>query len=574
MAKIDLTFLNPFAKYFKQGQPEQTSVNDEVTEDNAQGFSTEDEALYKSIYNYNTKSFQNAHNVYVAPLNFFDQFKTKKEKIQKYRQMEIYPEISEAIDMICDDVIISDTKGDIVHLEFKKDLPARQKKLLKKEFKYIVNDVLKAETRMWDFFRKYLVEGEQFLEIVLDDTKKNVVGVKPLASHVTFPLYKGNQIVGYMQHNANENQTDAKDIMYPKEQISYVHWGRFGDNKTDVRGYLDPAKVTYNQLKALEDAIVVYRLVRAPERRVWNVEVGRMPKGKAEEYLNNLIHKQKKQTNYNPETGMVDSSKSVQSMTEDYYFAKNEGQGTSVDTLQAGQSLGELTDVEYFLKKLYKVLKLPKNRFEDATAQYNSGMSIEREEIRFGKFIDRIQTRYKKHVLDVFIQQLRVKKYKDKFINRAIYDVKFNKSNFFNDYKEQELNNSKIDLWGNISSYVIGVDNPEGTFSEEFAFKDICLFSDEDWEKNKRLRAKELAAIEDETPDELFDPRGYDDPGIVMQQQAIAQNQGKENVELIKKGEETKDITKPSDAPSKGVGGDDKAPKPKSDDKKDEDKDE
>ncbi|GAF82463.1 unnamed protein product, partial [marine sediment metagenome] len=344
-------------------------------------------------------------NIYVAPIHFHQIFAEKVEKIKKYREMERYPEISEAIDMVCDDTIVTDAKGKIINLSFNKELPRRTEKQLKKEFDYVVNVVLKSKENMWDYFRKFLVEGEQFLELVMDGKKKKIIGVKPLASFSTFPLFKGDKIVGYMQRNLED---ETKDIMYPKNQVSYVHWGKFGNDKADIRGYLDPAIVTYNQLKALEDAVVVYRLVRAPERRVWNIEVGRMPKGKAEEYIKGLIHKHKKQINYNPTTGAVDSSKNIQSMTEDFYFAKNEGQGTTVDQLAGGQTLGEMEDVKYFMKKLYKVLKLPKNRFEDASSVYNNGMSLEREEVRFGKFIDRVQQRYKKHVLDVFIQHIKL----------------------------------------------------------------------------------------------------------------------------------------------------------------------
>jgi hypothetical protein len=206
------------------------------------------------------------------------------------------------------------------------------------------------------------------------------------------------------------------------------------------------------------------------------------------------------------ETGAIDSAQNVQALTEDFYFAKSQdGIGTTVDTLPGGQSLGELSDVNYFLSKLYKVLKLPKSRMGDSasSAQYSSGRNIEREEVKFGAFVERTQQRFEKLIMDILIQQLRIKKYDLKYIDRSIMDITFTKANFFKDFKEQELVEANLNLWTNAASYVVSVNNPTGEFSREFVMKKMLKMSDDMWNENEALRLKEQKEIKKVQLDQL-----------------------------------------------------------------------
>ena len=177
----------------------------------------------------------------------------------------------------------------------------------------------------------------------------------------------------------------------------------------DVRGYLESVIRIYNQLKSLEDSLIVYRLVRAPERRVWNIEVSRLPHQKAEEYIKGLIHKYKRKHTYNPADGSVDSSRNVQSLAEDFWFAKREGQGTNVETLASGMNLGELDDVKYFLAKMYKALQIPKTRWSPdlQPSNYSTGRELDREELKFTFFINSMQKQFKKVIKDCFMEQIK-----------------------------------------------------------------------------------------------------------------------------------------------------------------------
>jgi hypothetical protein len=156
-------------------------------------------------------------------------------------------------------------------------------------------------------------------------TGKKLIGYKVLPAHATFPIYSDKGIIiGYGQSVKN-NETGKPDVIpFTPNQVSYVNWGRYGKDLLDVRGYLEASVRTYNQLKNLEDSLIVYRLVRAPERRIWNVEVGRIPTQKADALIRKIIHKYKKQSNYNSNTGEIDQSRNVQSLAEDFWFSKRD----------------------------------------------------------------------------------------------------------------------------------------------------------------------------------------------------------------------------------------------------------
>ena len=504
------SYLNPFSKYFLQGKHEKSRRNDIMTALNAQGAS-EDDQLYDFDSKISLPDESPEGSCYVAPIHFSQIFQSKKSRIIKYREMEQYPEIGEALDIICDDAIVEDSNGKIVQLNFHKDIPPAMERIIRLEFEYILNDVIRARERLWELFRKFLVEGELFVEIVINNDKNSVIGIKPLATYNTFPVYRGNVITNFIQggEGAIANQVDVnialnnqEDIIFPAQQVSYVNWGQFGVSRQDVRGFLERTIRTYNQLKNLEDAIVVYRLVRAPERRVWNIEVGRMPKGKAEEYIGKMISKYKKQLNYNPETGAIDSAQNVQAMTEDFWFAKQEGQGSEVQPLPSGANLGELDDLKYFLKKLYTSLKLPRNRLDNQDNQYTSGKAMEREEVKFGRFISRCQSKFKSFIMDVFIEHLRIKGSYDEYIDRSIYDIQFNQSNDFKEYKELELLQARIETWNSINDHIVGPEKPDEAFSREFAFKYLVRWSDEMWDKNQELIMKEKSGFKKEGEEE------------------------------------------------------------------------
>lgn len=500
MSFLDKIFtFNPFARFFRAVRPEEEQLDREQIE-NSVGISQEQIDLYNYI-NYDYLMSPGSAVTYIG-ISFEQYFANKHGRIQKYREMSLFPEIADGLDSVCDEAIVQDVNSNIVELDIKEEMPEHIKEEIRKNWDYLIQKVFSFNEIGWDLFRKWLIEAELFIELILNDEGNNIIGIKILPAHTMMPIYEENKIRGYMQTKVgNPNAQDVRQqqqgsIVFDKDQIAYVNYGLYGSNKLDVRGYLESAIRTYNQLKSLEDALVVYRLCRAPERRVWNIAVGRMSKSKAEEYLKGLIQRYRKKVIYNSDTGEIDTTANIQSLTEDFWFTKNEnGDGTTVETIGGGMQLGELNDVNYFLQKLYKTLKLPRSRWEEtSTVMYSSGKSGEilREEIKFSKFIERLQNRFKYILINPFMVLLRLKGIDSRYINEDFYNVIFTKSNLFKEYKEFELIEARLGILSNINQYIYDKNvNPQGLFSKEFVMKKFFRMNNEEWEENERLKKKE-----------------------------------------------------------------------------------
>jgi len=320
---MDLNF-NIFAGPFLRSKNKIDNETEDQIVRNSQGVSQEEEALIAA----QQSAYANS-NAGVMTTEFSSNqaafrsiFSNKNQKISTYREMSYFPEIVEALNTICDEAITPDGNGDYVKLKLKKELPAREEKHVRKVWNYIINDVLKFDKRGWELFRSWLVDSELFVEKILNDKGTRIIGIKVLPAGNTYPIYEGSVIRKYVQTTRKVNKYNVNMSMaetsFAPDQICYINYGQYGYNLLDVRGYLEPSIRTWNQLRNLEDSLLIYRLVRAPERRLWNVEVGRLPPGKAEEYLKQLVARYKKDFTYNSETGNIDSNKMVQAMTHDF----------------------------------------------------------------------------------------------------------------------------------------------------------------------------------------------------------------------------------------------------------------
>lgn len=498
---------NPLFKRFSSLKIVDDEINDKIVKEKAVG---------QSAIDYTQGQGQAQGESNINNVSFFQSFESKKDRINKYREMSFYPEIADALDNVCDEAIVENEDGNIVELKFRKELTKKNQRIILKEFEYLYHNVFKLNDRGWDLFYKWIVEGELYLEIILNEKKKTIAGLKLLPAFTMYPVYHGNIIEGFMQVRSNQQTGLNKDTPFESNQILYTNFGKYGKDLIDVRGYLDPSIRTYNQLKTLEDSLIIYRLVRAPERRVFNVYTGRMPKGKAEEYIKKLIRNYRKKTTYNPDTGEVNSSQNIQALTEDFWFAKNEeGGGSTVDSLSSGVNLGELDDVIYFLKKLYKTLKLPRTRWEENSV-YNPGKAgeVTREEVKFARFIDRMQRRFKNIFIDALLVQLKLKGVDKKLLSRKLYDIVFTKSNLFKEFKELDIAEARLNLWSSISSFVWTPLNEDGVFSLEYAMKNFFRMSDEEFVENSKMleKEKENAEPEDDEDGEGGFETGEEEP--------------------------------------------------------------
>lgn len=487
-----LQFFNPFSKVFSDNRE---IVADKEEQLNKNSLATTEDNFVNMQF-VDTKA-EFTRSLYTSEQSFYD----KKTKIAKYREMSEYPEISDSIDNICDEAIVNDSEGNIGKLKILKEIPVNVKKQIEREFNYIQNDVLNLRERGWDLFKKWLIESELYLEKVIskEGNNKRIIGMQVIPAFTIIPHYNGSLVEKYT-HTKYSNNTESL-IEFEPNQVSYINYGNYGKNVQDTQGYLHPVIKIYNSLRNLEDALIIYRLTRAVEKRVFNIEVGNLPHGKVSEIINKHVNRYKKNLSFDSNTGTVNSNQNIMAMTEDFWFERRNGSGSSVDTLQGGMNLGELTDVSYFLKKLYKTLKLPRSRWEENSGMFNGGKSgeISREEIKFDRFIGRLQNRFKKIIFDFFFEQLAFSGVDPKYINQELYDFEFTKANYFAEYKELELLENKGSILNMLSPYIASDSNPLGLFDKEFLLKKYFGMSEKDYEENQKLieaKAK-LKKVED-----------------------------------------------------------------------------
>lgn len=498
---------NPFSQSFLKARNSIDVEREVQIIKNSQGKSSEELMLADASQNINHNygvGYSPGADFSNSPAAFKAVFSSKVNKIATYREMSNFPEIIDALNIISDEAITKDDSGKYVKLKINRDLPTREQKHILKTFDYIVEQVLKFDDYGWKYFRTWLIDSELFLEKIMNDDKNKLIGVKILPSQSTYPVYEGSVIKKFIQ-NARKDRNTSKDISFEANQVCYLHWDDYGTSLLDVRGYLEPAIRTWNQYRNLQDALIIYRLVRAPERRLWNVEAGRLPPGKSEEYLKQLIARYRKNYTWNSETGTVDSTKLFQALTEDYWFIKREGQGTTVDTLQSSMNLGDLEDVNLFLRSLYKSLQIPKSRWEDTLNSVTSNTApgeITREEVRFSKMVNRFRNRFKKIFLDLLCTQLTLSNQIDKKYTREhIFDIEFCDENVFAEQKKLLNQKSQLEVMALARDFVASKDNPNGVYSKRYFSIEFAGLTAEEYQNMRNEIKAELEEDSDTTGD-------------------------------------------------------------------------
>ena len=362
--------------------------------------------------------------------------KTEHELIHHYREMACMPEVDYAIDDILNEAIITDEKKPAVKIDLDTlDQPDRIKNKIRDEFDEILR-LLDFQNTGYETFRKWYVDGRLYYHMVVDESRpKN--GIQELRWIDPTTIKKVKKVKKEKKKNIELIKTDEEFFVYtPKhymaswspnqksmmstqaikvhvDSVAYVTSGMLDKNKMMVLSNLHKAIKPFNQLKMIEDAVVIYRLSRAPERRVFYIDVGNLPKLKAEQYLKNIMTKYKNKMTYNASTGEVQDGKNHMSMLEDYWLPRREGgRGTEINTLPAGQNLGEIEDIKYFKAKLYKALNVPSSRLETEGNNFNIGRSAEisRDELKFSKFVTRLRTKFSNLFDEILRTQLILKK--------------------------------------------------------------------------------------------------------------------------------------------------------------------
>ena len=439
------------------------------------------------------------------------------ELITRYREMSMQPELETAIDEIVNESIVMEDSGKSVEINMDElQQPENIKKKIRDEFDYILK-LLNFGNMGHDIFRRWYIDGRMFWHVVIDDaspalgiqeiryidprrirkireiqkTKDTKTGMEIIKSEKEYYLYNERGVVGAHSNLGTKIAVDA---------IVNVNSGLMDSKRAMVLSYLHKAIKPLNQLRMIEDATVIYRLSRAPERRIFYIDVGNMPTVKAEQYLRDIMVKYRNKLVYDSSTGEIKDDRKHLSMLEDFWLPRREGgKGTEITTLPGGQNLGELEDVKYFEKKLYKSLGVPVSRLE-AQQGFSLGRTTEitRDELKFTKFIQRLRSKFSGLFDDLLRVQLALKRvcteeeWKN-FREDIWYDYK--KDNNFTELKEAELITSRVSLLQLVDPFV------GRYYSQEWVRKNILQQTDEDIEEINNQIAMEAQAAQQQQAD-------------------------------------------------------------------------
>ena len=453
-------------------------------------------------------------------------YRNEHELIKRYREMAIHPEVDNAIEDVVNEAIVSDLYDSPVEIELSNiNASDKLKDLIRKEFRYI-KELLDFDKKSHEIFRNWYVDGKIYYHKVID-LKKPEEGIKELryidpikmkfvrqekkankgvqgidlsrtteTSKVLYPeieeyfVYspKPNFPVGMVSGAAGQ-----KGIKMAKDTVTYVTSGLVDRNKGSILSYLHKAIKALNQLRMIEDSLVIYRLSRAPERRIFYIDVGNLPKVKAEQYLRDVMNRYRNKQVYNAQTGEIRDDRKFMSMMEDFWLPRREGgRGTEITTLPGGQNLGELSDIEYFQKKLYRALAVPESRIA-SDGGFNLGRSSEilRDELKFTKFVGRLRKRFANIFSDMLKTQLILKNIItpedwEKISDHIQYDFIYD--NQFAELKESELMNERLGTLATIEPYI------GKYYSVDYVRRKILRQTDTEMQEIDMQIEKEIAA--------------------------------------------------------------------------------
>ena len=427
-------------------------------------------------------------------------FKTEYDLIRRYREMALHPEVDSAIEDIIIEAIVADQHDSPVQIDLENlNVGPNIKDLIRGEFQYI-KEMLDFDKKAHEIFRNWYVDGRIYYHKVID-LEKPEEGIKELRyidalkiKYVREQKKKGGanaiqytpgnnpganndpmsadfegltEYFIYTPHSYQKNQYGSvavtgqqKDaVKFAKDAVAYCTSGLVDRNKQTVLSYLQKAIKSLNQLRMIEDSLVIYRLSRAPERRIFYIDVGNLPKAKAEQYLREVMARYRNKLTYDANTGEIRDDKKYMSMMEDFWLPRREGgRGTEISTLPGGQNLGELTDVEYFQKKLFRSLNVPESRMAD-NASFSLGRSSEvlRDELKFSKFVGRMRKRFSNLFHDILKTQLILKNVVtpeewEQMSDHIQYDYLYD--NHFAELKDAELMQERLGLVATADPYI------------------------------------------------------------------------------------------------------------------------
>ena len=435
-----------------------------------------------------------------------NQAKDNRQLVLKYRGVAVHPEVDAAIEDIVNEAIVGSENEGPVELNLDNvDAPDNIKKTMMEEFNKVVS-MMKFTEMGTDIFRSYYIDGRLYHHLIVNESQPKL-GIQDIRTidatkvrKVKNVKYKkdpatGAKIVDKVEefYIFQEKTGSNQGVRLSPDSVSYVTSGLMDPTKKQVVSYLHKALKPINQLRMMEDSLVIYRLARAPERRIFYIDVGNMPRGKSEAYMKDIMTRYRNKLVYDASTGELKDDRKHMSMLEDFWLPRREGgRGTEITTLPGGENLGQIDDIVYFQKRLYRSLNVPLSRLEQE-AQFSLGRSTEinRDEVKFQKFIDKVRKRFSKLFTDILRKQLILKGIitdADWNLWKNDITVDFLRDNHFTELKDSEILQNRLNTMDQISQYV------GEYFSREWVMKNVMQMSEEDIDEMKAQVEGENAA--------------------------------------------------------------------------------
>ena len=440
--------------------------------------------------------------------------------IRRYREVSIHPECDMAIEDIINEAVVVDDKQEVVRLNLN-NIPfsAQVKKRIDEEFKNVIR-LLEFEQKGHDIFRRWYVDGRIVYHKIIDpkNTKAGLTELRYIDPRKIKKVRAPKQKPGaesfapkdpnkpgtvefeeffiYNEKGVQPGASATTGLKISKDAIAHCVSGLVDQQRNMVLSYLHKAIKPVNQLRMIEDSVVIYRISRAPERRIFYIDVGNLPKVKAEQYLKDVMNRYRNKLVYDASTGEIRDDRQYMSMLEDFWLPRREGgRGTEITTLPGGSNLGEIDDIKYFQKKLYQSLNVPYSRLDSEAAgglQLGKSTEVNRDEIKFTKFISRLRNRFNTLFHDLLKTQLiltgvvTIEDWENSLSQTIKYD--YVQDGYFAEIKESEMFKDRMEIFRNMKDAgMIGT-----TYSMDYVMKTILKMNDNDIDKEREQIKKEI----------------------------------------------------------------------------------
>ena len=440
-----------------------------------------------------------------------DNTKDNIAMINKYRGISIHPEVDMAIEDIVNEAIVNNADESTLSLNTDEiDAPDNIKKIVQEEFDNVLS-MFDASEHAHDLFKRWYIDGRIYHHILVDE-KNEKAGIQEVRFIDATKIRKVKEVKTkkapatnadiiesineYFIYTEKPGKTSAgqiqnKGVKFTLDSINYVTSGLLDESRKKVVSHLHKCIKPVNQLRMMEDSLVIYRLSRAPERRIFYVDVGNLPKGKAEEYMKNIMTKYRNKLVYDAGTGELRDDRKHMSMLEDFWLPRREGgRGTEVSTLPGGDNLGQIDDIIYFQKRLYRALNVPLNRLEqESQFSMGRGNEVSREEIKFQKFIDRLRKKFGMVFLNVLQKQLILKRIctQDDWDEwKTEIKIDYARDNYFAELKDSEILRERLQTLELMTQYV------GDYFSKTFILKNVLKYNEDEIDDMKKEIEQEI----------------------------------------------------------------------------------